>query len=112
MNVQKSDFGIISWYWVIHINICDVQSDGFWLCLETDAFKLLTWHVMVQVNSPATDLSVPPACWGMGIVGGGMMWSKVGQGAGSSAFNLSHISEGCWAVVYAGMAIPMFSLFV
>lgn len=87
---------MIFWCWVIHTNICDVKSDGFWLCLEIDAFDLLTWYVIMQVNSPATDPSLPPACWGMGIVGGGMIWPKVGQATGSSAFNLSHISEGCW----------------
>lgn len=69
MNLQKSDFGVIFWCWVIHINTWDVKSDGFWLYLKTDVFKLLTWYVVVQVNSPATDLSVPPVCWGMGNSG-------------------------------------------
>jgi len=62
-------------------------------------FELITWYVIVQVNSPATDLSLPPACWGMKIVGGGIVSPKVGQAAGSSGFDLSHISEGCWGAV-------------
>lgn len=44
------------------------------------------------------DPSLPPTCWGTGIGGGGMIWPKVGQPPGSSALNLSHISEGCWGV--------------
>lgn len=110
MNLQKSGFGMIWWYWVIHINICDVKSDGFWRYLKTDVQAA---HLVCDGASKFTSFqSVSPACWGMGNSGRRHDVIKVGQGARSSALNLSHIIEGCWAVVCAGMAIPMFSLFM
>lgn len=64
-------------------------------------FKLLTWYVMVQVNSPTTDLTVSPACWGVG--NSGRRHDVIQGGAGSWELLLIYLTSvkdaGQWYVV-------------